>query len=178
MRHTLIDSPESYSKHVHNVLIFKHLRAYNRRCSIWKKEDHKFIENLDKSQEWRDANQDLVKESLEVYKRAKEEYAELAGYLSAFYSGLKIHEILEEFGFDPIENDEDVDYVLQYLDVDINSLKKNKNYPKEFPFVLIEFLDSEGMYFVAHKVYKSDFFGSTKAEDFSWLEKNAREFWS
>lgn len=165
-----ITNEDDYLKLVRNILLFTCLRAYNGQAQIWKDEDIEYISNLNRRDE---IDPDLFKKSVEVYTRANEAYGDVVITNRENYRDLADTDVLNAFGFIPPDEDEDA-YAGMVLDLDLRLLKKNDNYPKSFPVIVIQ---GDGD-FKIHCVYPVDFNIPSRIEDFGWLEKNIRAFWS
>jgi hypothetical protein len=167
-----ITSEEDYFKFVRNILLFTCLRSYNGQAQIWKDEDIEYIRNLNRQDE---VDPELLKKSVEVYTRANAEYGDTILANRDNYTHLSDIDILDAFGFISPDEDDDGDaYAAMSLDFDLRALKKNDNYPKSFPVIVIQ---GDGD-FKIHCVYPNDFNTPSKIEDFAWLEKNIRAFWT
>jgi hypothetical protein len=147
---------------------------------MWKDEDYEYIKNLDNKSL---IGTDLFKKSFDVYSQALTDYGDSMSEWKGRFGHYSSEDLLSAFGFEfPRDFDddevEDIKYELQNLDTPLSDLVRNKNYPECFPVVTcIEngFIKEEGPN-VFH-VYMRDFSEDLVVEDFSWLEKNIRNFW-
>jgi hypothetical protein len=163
---------KDYLRYVKNLLLFTHLRCYNGQCQIWKDEDYSLICNIENIK-LKTENPILWAQSVDVYLRAKKEYADTLDLYRSNFSDLSPDEILYAFGFDNPENDDG--HVTDNLDIDLSKLNKNTNYPKSFPVIIVL---GDGEKFETDRIYPEDFSKSVKIEDFNWLETNIRKFWN
>lgn len=169
---------EEYFKFVRNALIFTHLRAYNGGCHLWKKEDIEYVKNIDKK-ELKNTDLALWKKSVDVYLSAKDSYGDEMDYWRDIFDNYGSESILSTFGFNKKSDDDGCSYVMEDLDIDLNTLEKNEDYPSSFP--VITCLENGSKYDgpnIMH-VYPDDFNKDLKKMgDYSWLEENARNFWN
>lgn len=172
-------SEQDYLKFVRTALIFTHLRAYNGACQIWKDEDIEFIRNVD-NKRLKQENLELWKQSVDIYFKAKKEYGENRCYWRDIFSDYPDWALLRAFGLDYSPDDEKGEnYVMHSMDIDLAALPKTEDYPKSFPVVAAlesgSKHDGPNLMFIYPEDFSKD---SDQMGDFSWLERNARRFWS
>lgn len=163
-----------YIQYVRNILLFTHLRAYKGQAQIWKDEDIKAIEYIDKFKgDLTGVDPKRFSDSVGVLLQAEKEYGNTVYWFLETFRDLSSGEVLRAFGFDDLEGLED-EYVADDLDRDLEDYPQNNNYPKSFPVITV--LGDGDKLKVLH-IYPNNFNNEVKIEDFAWLEKNIRAFW-
>lgn len=169
---------QEYINFARTACIFTHLRAYNARAYLWKEEDMPFISKIDDKQ-FRKENLEEWKKCFEVYERAEKEYGEDVSYWKRIFDDYSADVLLYSLGFNynPDEDGDGATYVASDLDVEIEKLERNENFPKLFPCVtcMESGYANDGLN-ISH-VYMKDFEQPAPLLQFDWLEKNVRDFW-